>query len=143
MSLHIDYIFEMDAPLSNEEKNLIAHMLEYTMQLEGRTTAEISITFCDQSRIRELNRLYRGIDSPTDVLSFPLEEEKWLGDIIISVPQAIKQAEEFGHSFERELYFLIVHGFLHLLGYDHEMKEQEQIMFAKQELILSHMGINR
>jgi probable rRNA maturation factor len=95
------------------------------------------------------------VDRPTDVLSFPLWEpdEEWvideeeervaLGDIVISLPKAKEQAEAYGHSLNREVGFLAVHGFLHLLGYDHETKEEEKEMFAKQEEILSLVGLHR
>jgi probable rRNA maturation factor len=99
---------------------------------------------------------YRGKDYPTDVISFALEEiteeevpiigedvPRVLGDIIVSVPKAVSQAEEYGHSFEREIGFLIVHGFLHLLGYDHMEKADEQEMFALQEDILNKFGLTR
>jgi probable rRNA maturation factor len=105
--------------------------------------------------MQEINREYRQIDRPTDVLSFPLyepeeefvleEEEEFvtLGDIVISMPQAQLQAKEYGHSLQREVAFLAVHGFLHLLGYDHETEEEEKEMFARQEEILKQTGLVR
>ena len=100
--------------------------------------------------IHRLNRDYRGIDRPTDVISFALEdvhdiktEVRVLGDIYISIDKAKEQAKEYGHSFKRELCFLAVHGLLHLLGYDHMEKEEEKVMFNRQKEILEHYGIVR
>ena len=114
---------------------------------------EISVTFTDNEGIRELNAVHRNIDRPTDVLSFPLFEKEELseasdgdalGDIVISLEKAREQANEYGHSFEREVAFLTVHSMLHLLGYDHEISEEdEKEMFEKQEEILKTIGLNR
>lgn len=118
-------------------------------------TAEISVTFTDDERIRQLNKEFRDIDRATDVLSFPLGEngeydinlatgDKELGDIVISVPHAIAQAEEYGHSLQREIGFLTVHSMLHLLGYDHvNGGEEEKTMMRKQEEILNKIGLTR
>lgn len=117
--------------------------------------AQISVTFVDNVQIHELNREYRNVDRPTDVLSFPLGENGeydidnssgaiLLGDIVISAEKALEQAEEYGHSPEREIAFLTVHSMLHLLGYDHETsKEDEEQMFALQEKILESIGMTR
>lgn len=116
---------------------------------------EVSVTFVDDKRIHELNLEYRNIDRPTDVLSFPLSDNGeydinnetgacLLGDIVISIETALKQAEIYGHSLEREIGFLTVHSMLHLLGYDHEQgKLQERIMREKEEDILNTLGISR
>ena len=116
---------------------------------------ELSVTFTDNGKIRILNRDYRGIDRPTDVLSFPMysfsdgdvpdgEEHVMLGDIVISVEKAREQAAEYGHSLRREIAFLAVHSVLHLLGYDHETSEEgEKEMFALQEKIMNALGIGR
>ena len=101
--------------------------------------------------MQEINKEYRGIDRPTDVISFALEDSEGvelenyriLGDIYISIDKVKEQAKEYGHSEKRELAFLTVHGFLHLLGYDHMEKEEEKIMFGKQEEILNGFGITR
>lgn len=143
MSLMVEFLYETDYVLSNEEEKEISSILQYAYSLEGKERGELSITLTDNERIHELNRLYRNVDRPTDVLSFPLEEEELLGDIIVSIPKAMDQAKEYGHSFRRELYFLIVHGFYHLLGYDHETPEQESQMFSRQEQVLNHFGIVR
>lgn len=123
--------------------------------------AEVSVTIVDNAEIKELNNETRGIDRPTDVLSFPILEfdedgniidcdcdydggSLILGDIVISAERAAEQATEFGHSFRREIAFLTVHSMLHLLGYDHETSEaDEALMFSKQEKILEGIGILR
>ncbi len=116
---------------------------------------ELSVTFTDNGKIRILNRDYRGIDRPTDVLSFPMysfsdgdvpdgDEHVMLGDIVISVEKAREQAAEYGHSLRREIAFLAVHSVLHLLGYDHETSEEdEKEMFDLQEKIMNALGIGR
>ncbi len=117
--------------------------------------AEVSATFTDDERIRQLNKTYRYIDKSTDVLSFPLGENgvydinhdtgaKMLGDIVISVPHATAQAEEYGHSLEREIGFLTVHSMLHLLGYDHVNGGIEEVrMREKEETVLTKLGLKR
>ena len=115
--------------------------------------AEVSVTFTDNEGIHALNREYRNVDRPTDVLSFPLSDGEdydtdgdavLLGDIVISLERAQTQAEEYGHSFEREVAFLTVHSMLHLLGYDHETSpEDERDMFARQDEILICAGMTR
>lgn len=116
---------------------------------------EVSVSFVNDTRIHELNKEYRNIDRPTDVLSFPLGENgvydinnetgaSLLGDIVISIQTAMKQAEIYGHSLEREIGFLTVHSMLHLLGYDHELGQlEERIMREKEEEILNVLGISR
>lgn len=115
--------------------------------------AEISVTFVNKQEIQEINRDYRNKDKVTDVISFALEEDepdiegldmpRVLGDIIICADVAKEQAEEYGHSFERELGFLALHGFLHLLGYDHMNEADEKEMFGRQKLILDNYGLTR
>lgn len=117
--------------------------------------AEVSVSFVDNEQIHELNREYRNVDRPTDVLSFPLGENGVydtnnatgayvLGDIVISMETAFKQAREYGHSLEREIGFLTVHSMLHLLGYDHETSPLDECnMREKQEAILGELGISR
>ena len=110
-----------------------------------------NVIIVDNNKIHEINKEYRNIDKETDVISFALEDEKsfntkdvrMLGDIYISIDKAKEQAKEYGHSLKRELCFLMTHGFLHLLGYDHMKKEDEEVMFAKQEEVLSRYGIKR
>jgi probable rRNA maturation factor len=130
-----------------ELKRLIAYAIKH----EKEKKLEFNIIFVDNEYIRKLNKKYRNIDKETDVLSFALEDNKKfetkgnriLGDIYISIEKAKTQADEYNHSLLRELAFLMIHGFLHLLGYDHEKGEDEKIMFSKQELILSEYGIIR
>lgn len=112
---------------------------------------EFNIIIVDNDYIHELNKNYRNIDRPTDVITFALEdyedgiklEHRMLGDIYISIDKAISQAEEYGHDLRREICFLAVHGFLHLLGYDHMEKEEEEIMFSLQEEILNEANITK
>ncbi|MBT9282976.1 rRNA maturation RNase YbeY [Hydrogenibacillus sp. N12] len=119
-------------------------MFERALAEEGRpASGEVSIVLTDDAEIHRLNRTFRGVDRPTDVLSFPMEEPELLGDIVVSIPRARAQAEEYGHSFERELFFLLVHGFYHLLGYDHETEDEARVMFAKQEALLQAFGLTR
>lgn len=117
--------------------------------------AEVSVTLVDNETIRELNNEHRGIDRATDVLSFPMGDEEGfevdpdtdailLGDIVISLERAKEQAEEYGHSYRREVAFLLTHSLFHLLGYDHvNSEEEEKIMFAKQEKVLQKLCISR
>ena len=136
---------------------LLLQLLNIASTVEPIPTGEIVLTFVDDEMIRELNEQYRGIDKPTDVLSFSMSEqtdeepiiiyenkpEEQLGDIVISAPAAKRQSEEYGHSLEREIGFLFVHGLLHLLGYDHQDERSEHRMFQKQEQILQLVGLLR
>lgn len=115
--------------------------------------AELSVTFVDKDEIQEINKMYRDKDKVTDVISFALEEDepeitgiempRVLGDIIICTDVAQEQADSYGHSFERELGFLALHGFLHLLGYDHMNEQDEKQMFGRQDQILNAYGLTR
>lgn len=145
--------------LTDEHYQLIQDIIRIAANKINVTDAfELDISIVDNATIHQLNRDYRGVDSPTDVLSFALEEElddfdmilnvnqlpmRHLGDIIISYDKAQEQATDYGHSFERELAFLTVHGFLHLNGYDHATIEQEQAMFAIQDEVLDEYGLQR
>ena len=136
-------------------KRLVRLSVEAALAFEGYgNTCEVSVTFTDDAGIRELNKNFRNIDSATDVLSFPLfdfegseepavdELENMLGDIVISLERAEAQAEEFGHSFEREVAFLTVHSMLHLLGYDHVNSEEEELdMRRRQTAIMEMLGL--
>lgn len=118
---------------------------------EFERECEVSVTLVDNEAIHALNLESRGVDRPTDVLSFPMFDDDFengeaaiLGDIVLSLERAKEQAEEFGHSVEREIAFLTVHSVLHLLGYDHELSEDdEKEMFFKQEEILKIMKLTR
>ena len=144
--------------ITPEIKKLLRKAIKTALEYEnfGRD-AEVSLSFVTNDEIHELNRDYRGIDRPTDVLSFPMidgdadegdidicADSVVLGDIIISAEKAVEQAASYGHSIERELAFLAVHSTLHLLGYDHETSpEDEKDMFDRQEKILTLAGIPR
>ena len=118
-----------------------------------RDNAEVDITLVDLDEIHELNKQYRGIDRPTDVLSFALDEgdeepevedeevEHLLGDVIICAQKAVEQGEEFGHGLTREMTYLAVHGMLHLLGYDHMEEEDKKVMRAREEEILRELDL--
>lgn len=112
--------------------------------------AEVSVLLTDNPSIAELNETWRGRSGPTDVLSFAQREgeaadsdDPVLGDIVVSIDRALEQAEEYGHSAEREVGFLTVHGLLHLLGYDHEAPDDEAVMMATTEKILGAVGLER
>jgi len=148
-------------PITDSDIELIEKVLKEAAKLEQLTAGEVVVTLVDDQRIQELNQHYRGLDQPTDVLSFAMNEQgeddldiifaeddqavvpNMLGDIVISIPRAVEQAEEYGHSFARELGFLTVHGFLHLLGYDHYSPEEESLMLGKQEETLIQLNILR
>ena len=135
--------------------NLINKCIEETLKTENFTNnVEISLSIVDNEEIKKLNSIHRNIDKETDVLSFPMLDEFnniennmlhpiLLGDIIISIDKAMTQAKDYGHSLERELCFLTVHSMLHLLGYDHMAKDEEKIMFDKQDIILNNLNIRR
>ena len=143
-------------PLTYKMKMLIREAVETTLDFEDfQNHCEVSVTFTDNEGIHELNKKFREVDKPTDVLSFPLfdfegetdeppvdEIMSNLGDIVISLEKAKEQAEEYGHSFEREVAFLCVHSMLHLLGYDHETSEEDEVeMISKQTEIMRIMGL--
>ncbi|MBF0713180.1 rRNA maturation RNase YbeY [Gemella sp. GH3] len=144
--------------VDEKSRNLIVNLLELAANIEkvDIDNTELAITFVDKEEIKNINREYRGIDRPTDVISFALNDEvegeleiiggnqiDYLGDIIICVDVAKEQAKEYNHSYERELGFLALHGFLHLLGYDHMTEEDEKEMFGKQDYILNEYGLLR
>jgi probable rRNA maturation factor len=141
----------------SEYRHIDEQFVQKVLQAAGEhlnTSGEVSVSFVSDDEIHELNRTYRGVDRPTDVLSFALREgeedfpvpdegAELLGDIVISIPTAVRQAEEYGHSVEREVGFLLVHGFLHLLGYDHQDEDAEREMFGLQEEVLQKLGLTR
>lgn|SRR5690625_1264341 len=151
------YITDETKTITTKQQEIAITLIKRAIEKENvEGDIEVSVTFVNESRIQSINKMYRNIDEPTDVISFALndgaEEEldsisdeipNALGDIIISVPHIQKQADAYGHSFERELGFLLVHGTLHLLGYTHDTKEKEKEMFQKQENILTHYGLTR
>ena len=129
----------------------IERVIDIAIKHQKLDNLEFNIIIVDNTYIHELNKNYRGIDRPTDVISFALEDNKdfvdvghrVLGDIYISIDKAKEQAIEYGHDLRREICFLAVHGFLHLLGYDHMKEEDEKIMFSLQEEILNEAGIKK
>jgi len=156
MNLELDLVDET-SELTDENIQFVADLLNHAAKMENvEDGTEVSVTFVTNEEIREINKQYRDKDSATDVISFALEElsegevvpvgmdmPRVLGDIIISVERTREQAEEYGHTFERELGFLAVHGFLHLLGYDHMTEEDEKEMFGRQKDILDAYGLSR
>jgi probable rRNA maturation factor len=157
MSLTVYFENEQNAiPVTYKLKMLIRRAIEATLAYEQYgNDAEVSVTLTDSENIQDLNLRFRGIDAPTDVLSFPLfdfegetdeppvdEVLNMLGDIVLNLERTKSQAEEFGHSFEREAAFLTVHSMLHLLGYDHETGEEDEAdMRARQRAIMADMGL--
>ena len=158
MKLKIDFENNQTAiPITYHLKMLVRAAIEATLDYEQYgNPVEVSVSFTDDENIRVLNRRFRNVDRATDVLSFPLfdfegaEDEPpvdelvgMLGDIVISLETAKRQAEEYGHSFEREAAFLCVHSTLHLLGYDHETSEEDEAdMRRRQSEILDGMGLS-
>ena len=139
--------------LTNENIKEIEELndyIEYLFNYMNIKDAVMSVIIVDNNEIHKINKEYRGIDRETDVISFALEEGetidepvKTLGDIYISIDKVYEQAKEYGHSIKRELFFLVTHGFLHLLGYDHMNKDDEEKMFKLQEEILDSYGVKR
>ena len=151
MIINIESEVEIDESMLAD----IQRALELAGEIYGVENSEVSVTLTNDQRIHELNLQYRGIDRPTDVLSFAFrdsdepeifsesDQPEILGDIIISIDRAKSQAEEFGHSIRREIVFLTVHGILHLLGYDH-MEETDRLeMESEQKFMMERLGISR
>lgn len=145
---------DSSAPALSAAKERAAQAAEATLARHGLAHAHVDLTFADDAYLHELNRAYRGVDRPTDVLSFPCydaeeldgaraEPAPLLGEVVISVPRAQEQAKQFGHSVEREMAFLAVHGVLHLLGFDHDTPQREATMMAETESVLAPLGLTR
>lgn len=146
---------EYSKELNQQEEETVRKVLQKAAEVYGLSEeTEVGVLLCNDAAIHDLNLQYRGKDRPTDVLSFALNEgdepeiidgpeTELLGDIIISLDTAGRQAEEYGHSLERELAYLTVHGILHLLGYDHEIEEDQLEMRREEEHILGLLGIER
>ena len=134
-----------------EELKDVEMVLKKAIEIEKLGVVNFNVIIVDNEFIHKMNREYRGIDRPTDVISFALEDAhdidyddfRLLGDIYISIDKAKEQAKEYGHSLKREICFLSVHGLLHLLGYDHMEKEDEIKMFSLQEELLNKYGITK
>lgn len=146
---HFEVFNETDEEIDIEEEKKI---IEFALKHEKLENVEFNVIFVDSKTIQKINKEYRNIDRVTDVISFALEDGedninfdfgRLLGDIYICVEKMKSQAKEYGHSLIREQGFLTIHGLLHLLGYDHQTKEEEEIMFTKQELILNDYGLKR
>lgn len=152
------YINDETNTIGNDIEELVTKLLNHAAREEGiEGGAEVSVTFMTDEDIQDINLNYRGIDAPTDVISFALEEvtegevmiqaaegmPTVLGDILISVDTAQRQAADYGHTYTREVGFLALHGFLHLLGYDHMNEEDEAKMFGRQKEILHTFGLER
>ena len=126
-------------------------VIDKCLEIEHVENAVFTIIFIDDEKMHELNKTYRGIDRTTDVLSFAYEDNetmkcdiRMLGEIFVSIPKMKEQAKDYGHSETRELSFLVVHGILHLLGYDHTLGEKEEKeMFSRQELVLNEFEETR
>ncbi|EJO17663.1 metalloprotein, YbeY family [Selenomonas sp. FOBRC6] len=143
-----------ELPVSEEERAAVRRAIETVGRLYGAEGAEVSVTLTDDAHIHVINREYRNVDRPTDVISFALTESEEpeiigggehevLGDLIISLERMRAQAAEYGHTELRELSFLTVHGMLHLLGYDHMEAEERQEMEEEQRAVMKELGITR
>lgn len=164
--MYVEMIDETNQ-VSDEIKKQTLELLDFAAQKIGKDDKEMAVTFVTNERSHELNLLYRQTDRPTDVISLEYKPEKaivfedsiladdpdladlmtefdsYIGDLFISIDKAKEQAQEYGHSFEREMGFLAVHGFLHINGYDHYTPEEEKEMFNLQEEILKAYGLTR
>jgi len=168
--LVVEFVYGIEIENIDRHETLISDVLQQAAELEG-IGGEVVVSIVDDERIRELNREYRGKDVSTDVLSFPMLEAgvdepaifwdkgadesgesvddysdqqlEMLGDIVVSWPTAKRQAEEYGHTQEREVAFLTLHGLLHLYGYDHENDADEEVMFARQREVMNRLGLAR
>ena len=154
---NIEYV---DVEENTTYKDIIEKVIQKCFEVENLTNSKlyVSVTLTTPEQIHKINKQYRDVDRPTDVLSFPMFEkeelekkiknndflyEDVLGDLVISIDQVKKQAKEYGHSFERELAYMLVHGFYHLMGYDHIKEEDKQIMRPKEEKVLELLEITR
>lgn len=150
----------VDVEKNKEYEVIIEKVINKCFEVEGllNSKLEVSITLTTPEKIHKINKQYRNVDRPTDVLSFPMFEkeeldekiknnnfshEDVLGDIIISIEQVEAQAKEYGHSFEREFAYMIVHGFYHLMGYDHIKEEDKKVMRPKEDNVLELLNITR
>ena len=151
--MHIQISYDDGIVRDTKIEEVIQKVCDEVSRVYGLEDDELSILLCDNKKIYELNKEYRGIDRPTDVLSFALnegddyegseEEHHLLGDMILSLERAHEQAIEYGHSFERELAYLTTHSCLHILGYDHMTDEDKKEMRTEEEFVLSNLGYVR
>ncbi len=158
MKQHVEIIYD-DIDANKEFEDNIKKVINECFKIENIDGLKlyISITLTTPKRIKELNCIYRNIDKETDVLSFPIFEKEeiekminenynlcdCIGDIIISIDKVREQAKEYGHSFERELSYMCVHGFYHLMGYDHIKDKDKILMRAKEDAVLNKLKITR
>jgi len=162
MLSHIEWLY---GEKTLEYEKLINKAIRVSLEYEGiETEIEIGVTIVDDAEMQKLNKTYRGIDTTTDVLSFPMVEYNdiesntsviagqmvspesgrvYLGDIILSWDKVVEQSKIYGHTVQREIGFLVVHSLLHLVGYDHMIEKEEKVMNQKQEAILKGMGVSR
>jgi probable rRNA maturation factor len=138
-------IYWDETPLPDSHRTLLTSALTACVAYGGMSVlCEVNISFVSAEEMQKLNRDYRGMDNVTDVLSFPgFAGSSALGDIVICLEVAARQALEHGHSYERELAFLTVHSFLHLIGYTHDDREEEEKMCTAQEDIMQRIGVTR
>ncbi len=159
VGLALDVAVEAEA--QDDDAAFVQRVLARAVEMQradlppGAMRVYLSVVLTDDAGIAELNRQFRGIDAPTDVLSFPQLDPSGpaaplpegeplpLGDVVVSLPRAEEQAREYGHSRERELGFLLVHGLLHLLGYDHETPDEAAAMEERQDAVLDALGLTR
>ncbi len=148
--MNIYEIFNETQEDLTEQMEKLKELLVFALKREALKNVEFNVILVDSDTIHEINKTYRKVDRVTDVISFALEDHpdiqldhRVLGDIYICVEKAREQAMTYEHSFLRELAFLMIHGLLHLLGYDHQTAEEEKIMFQKQDDILNEFGIRR
>ncbi|HFI0036246.1 TPA: rRNA maturation RNase YbeY [Streptococcus suis] len=164
--MYIEMIDET-GQVSAQMQEQITELIQFAAEKIGKQNKEMAVTFVDNKRVHEVNLEYRGIDRPTDVVSLEYKPENeiffgeedlldnpelaemmedfdaYIGELYISIDKAREQAEDYGHSYEREMGFLAVHGFLHINGYDHYTPEEEAEMFGLQEEILTAYGLTR
>lgn len=150
----------LDLEAEDKYEEIIKRVIEQCFKEEKieKSKLYISITLTNPEHIHEINKKYRNVDRATDVLSFPMfekdeldkkiknndfEHEDVLGDIVISIEKVEEQAKEYGHSFEREFAYMLVHGFYHLMGYDHIEDDDKVVMRKKEEIVLNKLGITR
>jgi len=134
--------------IKEENMKAIEKAVNTTIEVEkAKGNFEVSVSFVNNKEIRELNRVYRNVDSDTDVLSFPMDDEEdlegviMLGDVILSTEKIIEQAEDFGHSLEREMLYLTVHSMLHLLGYDHMTDDEKEEMREREKEVMKELQL--
>lgn len=142
-------MINIDAQYEFSDRALLERAARFTLDREAAPAdAEMTIVLSDDAQLRELNKQYLGIDAPTDVLSFPADDEldpetevPYLGDVIVSIPRALEQAQAAGHSVEEEAQLLVVHGTLHLLGHDHAEPEEKERMWQAQAEVMVKLGL--